>query len=115
MWNFQVIVKSDTYVGCDVVQDVRLVVQPPEAAPLEEEEDDISELGEDTLTGQLEALRRGDLGAGAGGEAAGGEGGEERVRGEYEDSTDESDAEDDGHSHDDHHGHDHGPGDDFVE
>ena len=56
-WTFQVIVKSDSYVGSDVITEAKLVVEPPEAAPIVDIEDDISEPDEDTITGQMEALK----------------------------------------------------------
>ncbi|KAJ3285726.1 secretory subunit [Borealophlyctis nickersoniae] len=90
-WAFQIFVKSDTYVGCDAMTEVKLHVQPPEAAPLIDEDDDISEPEEDSIAGQMQAMRTG----GGGGK-----------KGENEDSSDsESEDEVAGSG-----GHRHGPG-----
>lgn len=42
-WTFQIVVKSDTFIGIDQYIDVVLKVHPDSASPLEEIEDDISE------------------------------------------------------------------------
>jgi translocation protein SEC63 len=64
-WDFQVFVKSDSYIGCDVMEEIKLVVQPPEAAPLPDVDDDISEPEDDSIAGQMEVLRKQKSGAGA--------------------------------------------------
>ncbi|KAJ3081562.1 secretory subunit [Quaeritorhiza haematococci] len=91
-WVFQAIIKSDSFIGCDASVDVKLVVQPPEAAPLEDEDDDISEPEEDSIAGQMQAMRTGGV-AGPAGAAAGGSK-KKAPKGEYEDSSDDSDDED---------------------
>ncbi|RKP23106.1 Sec63 Brl domain-containing protein [Syncephalis pseudoplumigaleata] len=66
---FTVFVKSDTYLGCDARMDVRLQVHEPSVLPEEPEVDDeISEPEEDSLAGQMAAMRRQQV---AGGDAAG--------------------------------------------
>ncbi|KAI9593363.1 Sec63 Brl domain-containing protein [Syncephalis fuscata] len=56
---FTVFVKSDTYLGCDARMDVRLQVHEPSVLPEEPDvDDDISEPEEDSLAGQMAAMRR---------------------------------------------------------
>ncbi|RKP07186.1 Sec63 Brl domain-containing protein [Thamnocephalis sphaerospora] len=56
---FTVFVKSDTYLGCDARMDVRLQVHEPSVLPAEPDvDDDISEPEEDSLAGQMAAMRR---------------------------------------------------------
>lgn len=62
-WKFQVVVKSDFCIGCDLKTNISLVVHPMEAAPPIDDDDDISEPDEDTLAGQMEAVRRQKAGA----------------------------------------------------
>ncbi|KAI8913913.1 Sec63 Brl domain-containing protein [Powellomyces hirtus] len=57
-WKFQVLVKSDSHVACDALCELQLVVDPPEAAPLQEEDDDISEPEEDSIAGQMQSMRK---------------------------------------------------------
>ncbi|KAJ3048824.1 secretory subunit [Rhizophlyctis rosea] len=79
-WDFQIFIKSDSFVGCDGMTEVKLNVQPPEAAPLIEDEDDISEPEEDSLAGQMAAMK-------------GGAPARKGPKGEHDDS---SDSDDDG-------------------
>ncbi|KAH9270693.1 hypothetical protein BASA83_007053 [Batrachochytrium salamandrivorans] len=51
-WTFQVLIKSDTYIGTDQTIDMKLEVQPASSAPLESD-DDISEPEDDSLAGQM--------------------------------------------------------------
>ncbi|KAJ1537122.1 secretory subunit [Nowakowskiella sp. JEL0078] len=52
-----VVIKPDSYIGCDMVENVRFVV---EAAPqIVEIDDDISDPEEDSIAGQMQALRKG--------------------------------------------------------
>lgn len=60
LYTFQAYIKSDSYIGTDVQASMQLRVEPPEA--LENDgnanaEDDISEPDEDTLAGQMAAMR----------------------------------------------------------
>ncbi|OAJ38570.1 hypothetical protein BDEG_22478 [Batrachochytrium dendrobatidis JEL423] len=55
-WTFQVIVKSDTYVGIDQKIDIKLIVLPESAAPIESD-DNISEPEEESLAGQMQASK----------------------------------------------------------
>ncbi|KAJ3101493.1 secretory subunit [Phlyctochytrium planicorne] len=57
IWNFQVFIKCDSVIGCDGLVEIKLVVD--EAPPVEEIEDDISEPDEDSIAGQMQALRSG--------------------------------------------------------
>ncbi|KAI8802043.1 Sec63 Brl domain-containing protein [Cladochytrium replicatum] len=87
----QVYIKSDAYCGTDLSLDMKLEVRPAEELGVVDEDDDISEPDEDTIAGQMAALRNaGKAGApGAPGGAAGGAGGAE------EDDSDSDDDEDD--------------------
>ncbi|KAJ3015678.1 secretory subunit [Thoreauomyces humboldtii] len=57
-WDFQVLVKSDSHIGCDALCELKLVVEPAEAAPLQEEDDDISDPEEDSIAGQMQSMRK---------------------------------------------------------
>ncbi|KAI8373865.1 Sec63 Brl domain-containing protein [Blakeslea trispora] len=58
VYTFSLFVKSDTYVGTDILQDVQLHVQDPADLPEEEEVDDsISEPEEDSIAGQMKLMR----------------------------------------------------------
>ncbi|OBZ91878.1 Translocation protein sec63 [Choanephora cucurbitarum] len=58
VYTFSLFVKSDTYVGTDILQDVKLHVQDPADLPEEEEVDDsISEPEEDSIAGQMKLMR----------------------------------------------------------
>ncbi|KAJ1552806.1 secretory subunit, partial [Cladochytrium tenue] len=87
-WNFQVFVKSDSCLGCDATVPVHLTVaQPPPPVADADDDDDISEPDEDTIAGQMQALRTGrPLGGGGGG------GGQRGPRGENDDSSDSDDG-----------------------
>ncbi|KAI8587412.1 Sec63 Brl domain-containing protein [Geranomyces variabilis] len=85
-WEFQVLVKSDAHLACDALASLKLTVSPPEAAPLQEEDDDISDPEEDSIAGQMNAMRKP---GGAPGPAAGGKKG--AATESNSDSEDESD------------------------
>lgn len=58
VYTFSLFVKSDTYVGTDILQDIKLKVQDPADLPEEEEVDDsISEPEEDSIAGQMKMMR----------------------------------------------------------
>ncbi|KAJ3113714.1 secretory subunit [Phlyctochytrium bullatum] len=69
VWTFQVFIKCDSVIGCDGLVEARLVVD--EAPAVEEIEDDISEPDEDSIAGQMQALRTGKVPGGGGGVPAG--------------------------------------------
>ncbi|KAJ3330718.1 secretory subunit [Blyttiomyces sp. JEL0837] len=85
-WTFHIVIKCDAAMGSEGVVEAKLVVAepPPEA---EDADDDISEPEEDSIAGQMQAMRSG--------KAVGGGGKKEKVvREENEDSSDsESDDE----------------------
>lgn len=56
LYTFQTYVKSDSYVGCDGQKDMMMEVKEP-SAEQHDEEDDISEPEEDTIAGQMAAMR----------------------------------------------------------
>lgn len=58
VYTFSLYVKSDTYIGTDILQDIKLKVQDPVDLPEEEEVDDsISEPEEDSIAGQMKMMR----------------------------------------------------------
>lgn len=57
LYTFQAYVKSDSYVGTDVQASMQLRVEDKEATEDANAEDDISEPDEDTLAGQMAAMR----------------------------------------------------------
>lgn len=58
VYTFSLFVKSDTYGGTDILQDIKLKVQDPTDLPEEEEVDDsISEPEEDSIAGQMKMMR----------------------------------------------------------
>lgn len=58
VYTFSLFVKSDTYVGTDILQDIKLKVQDPSDLPEEEAVDDtISEPEEDSIAGQMKMMR----------------------------------------------------------
>lgn len=57
LYTFQAYVKSDSYVDTDVQASMQLRVEEKEAAEDANAEDDISEPDEDTLAGQMAAMR----------------------------------------------------------
>lgn len=76
MYIFKALIKSDSYMGCDLQSEVKLLVQEPSVLPPEPEiDDDISEPDEDSIAGQMELLRKqglaGAVSGGGGGAAAG--------------------------------------------
>ncbi|KAI9316197.1 Sec63 Brl domain-containing protein [Dichotomocladium elegans] len=57
-YTFSIYVKSDTYTGTDIMQDIKLVVHDQAELPPEEEVDDsISEPEEDSIAGQMKLMR----------------------------------------------------------
>ncbi|KAJ3035523.1 secretory subunit [Rhizophlyctis rosea] len=88
-WQFQIFVKSDSYLGCDGMTEVKLNVSPPEAAPLIEEDDDISEPEEDSIAGQMHAMRTGQAPQ------------VKAPKGEHDDSSDSDDDDGDANGADD--------------
>lgn len=58
VYTFSLYVKSDTYIGTDILQDIKLKVQDPSDLPDEEPVDDsISEPEEDSIAGQMKMMR----------------------------------------------------------
>jgi translocation protein SEC63 len=58
VYTFSFFIKSDTYVGTDIVRDITLKVHDPSDLPPEEEVDDsISEPEEDSIAGQMKLMR----------------------------------------------------------
>lgn len=58
VYTFSLYVKSDTYTGTDILQDIKLKVQDPSELPEEEPVDDsISEPEEDSIAGQMKMMR----------------------------------------------------------
>lgn len=108
VWNFHVYVKCDSVMGCDATLPVKLVVENPTAEmEMDNEDDEISEPDEDTIAGQMNAIRSGKALGGGGGGGASGSAGEKTkkrqkpVRGETEDSSDSDDASDADYESDD--------------
>lgn len=56
LYTFQTYVKNDSYVGADGQKDMMMEVKQPQAED-EDAEDDISEPDEDTIAGQMAAMR----------------------------------------------------------
>jgi translocation protein SEC63 len=57
-YTFSLFVKSDTYAGTDILQDIQLTIQDPTDLPPEEDVDDsISEPEEDSIAGQMKMMR----------------------------------------------------------
>lgn len=75
-WTFQILLKSDSFLGVDQYMDADLVVLDHSAAPLIEEEDDISEPDIDSIAGALQQAKEG------------------RVRTEFDDSSDSENEND---------------------
>ncbi|EIE77789.1 hypothetical protein RO3G_02493 [Rhizopus delemar RA 99-880] len=89
VYTFSLFVKSDTYIGTDIVQDVKLKVHDPSDLPPEEEVDDsISEPEEDSIAGQMKMMREQGLASALAGGSAG-----KKV--ENDDSDSDSDSSDD--------------------
>lgn len=88
VYTFSLFVKSDTYVGTDILQDIKLKVQDPADLPEEEEVDDsISEPEEDSIAGQMKLMREQ-------GFASALAGGSKDKKPENDDSDSDSDTED---------------------
>ncbi|KAG0758961.1 hypothetical protein G6F57_009259 [Rhizopus arrhizus] len=89
VYTFSLFVKSDTYIGTDIVQDVKLKVHDPSDLPPEEEVDDsISEPEEDSIAGQMKMMREQGLASALAGGSTG-----KKV--ENDDSDSDSDSSDD--------------------
>lgn len=89
VYTFSLFVKSDTYVGTDILQDIKLKVQDPADLPEEEEVDDsISEPEEDSIAGQMKMMREQGLASAL----AGGSGKDKKK--DDDDSDSSSDEED---------------------
>lgn len=75
-YTFSLFVKSDTYSGTDIMQDIQLTIHDKDDLPPEEEVDDtISEPEEDSIAGQMKLMREQGLASAiAGGASQGGEG-----------------------------------------
>ena len=57
-YTFSLFVKSDTYVGTDIQQDIKLTIRDKSDLPPEEDIDDsISEPEEDSIAGQMKMMR----------------------------------------------------------
>ncbi|CAO3597488.1 unnamed protein product [Absidia cylindrospora] len=57
-YTFSLFVKSDTYAGTDILQDIQLTIQDPTDLPPEDDVDDsISEPEEDSIAGQMKMMR----------------------------------------------------------
>ncbi|KAI8063514.1 Sec63 Brl domain-containing protein [Gongronella butleri] len=71
-YTFSLFVKSDTYAGTDILQDIQLTVKEPSALPEEDDVDDsISDPEEDSIAGQMKLMREQGLASAlAGGSAA---------------------------------------------
>jgi len=78
MFTWRIYLVSDTFVGEEVTKDIVLKIEEPTAAD-QPDEDDISEPDEDTLAGQMAAMR----------------GGKVKKRSEQEEEDDESSTDDD--------------------
>lgn len=58
VYTFSLYVKSDTYIGTDIMKDIKLVIRDKSELPPEEEVDDsISEPEEDSIAGQMKLMR----------------------------------------------------------
>lgn len=91
VYTFSLFVKSDSYVGTDILQDIKLKVQDPSDLPEEEEVDDsISEPEEDSIAGQMKLMREQGLASAL----AGGSGSKDK-KNEKDDSDSSSDEEGD--------------------
>ncbi|KAF7722175.1 secretory subunit [Apophysomyces ossiformis] len=91
-YTFSLFVKSDTYSGTDIMQDVNLTIQDPSDLPPEEEIDDsISEPEEDSIAGQMKMMREQGLASTLAGGSKQNKG---KARNEEEDSS-SSDSDDD--------------------
>ncbi|KAI9262035.1 Sec63 Brl domain-containing protein [Sporodiniella umbellata] len=91
VYTFSMFIKSDTYVGTDIVQDVQLKVHDPTDLPPEEAVDDsISDPEEDSIAGQMKMMREQGLASAL----TGGSGGK-KIEGNDSDSDSDSGEEND--------------------
>ncbi|KAI8326544.1 DnaJ-domain-containing protein [Martensiomyces pterosporus] len=68
-YSFHLAVKSDSYIGCDVLKEVKMTVVDPSTLPAEPAvEDDISEPEDDSIAAQMAQLRGQQAGARRGGD-----------------------------------------------
>ncbi|KAJ3128168.1 secretory subunit [Nowakowskiella sp. JEL0407] len=66
----QLFIKSDSYIGIDQMENVKFEVRPPDVLPPVPDEDDISEPEEDSIAGQMNAMRNPQKPKGAAGNEA---------------------------------------------
>ncbi|KAI9303010.1 Sec63 Brl domain-containing protein [Cunninghamella echinulata] len=95
-YTFSLFVKSDTYAGTDILQDIQLNVQEPSDLPPEDDIDDtISEPDEDSIAGQMKLMREQGLASAlAGGNTASGDNANQKQSGSNKDDSD-SDSDSD--------------------
>ncbi|KAJ3252068.1 secretory subunit [Chytriomyces hyalinus] len=86
-WKFYVFVKNDCNMGCDLTIEMTLTVIDAPELSAEIIEDDISEPGEDTIAGQMAAIKSGKI--------PGESGGARGVRDDVDDSSDSDDSDSD--------------------
>ncbi|KAI8394289.1 Sec63 Brl domain-containing protein [Radiomyces spectabilis] len=90
-YTFSLFVKSDTYAGTDILQDIKLTIQDPSELPPEEEVDDtISEPEDDSIAGQMKLMREQGLASAL----AGGQKDTKEGSKDDDDSSDDSSDED---------------------
>ncbi|CAO3643305.1 unnamed protein product [Cunninghamella blakesleeana] len=96
-YTFSLFVKSDTYAGTDILQDIQLNVQEPSDLPPEDDIDDsISEPDEDSIAGQMKLMREQGLASAlAGGNTGNADetGNQKRSNGGNDDDSDSSDSD----------------------
>ncbi|KAI9478468.1 MAG: Sec63 Brl domain-containing protein [Benjaminiella poitrasii] len=91
VYTFSLFVKSDTYVGTDILQDIKLKVHDPADLPEEEDVDDsISEPEEDSIAGQMKLMREQGLA-----QALAGGSGKDKKQDDSDSDSDSSDEEGD--------------------
>ncbi|KAI8343707.1 Sec63 Brl domain-containing protein [Chlamydoabsidia padenii] len=99
-YTFSLFVKSDTYAGTDILQDIQLTIQDPTDLPPEDDVDDsISEPEEDSIAGQMKLMREQGLASALAG--GGGGGHSEDGKGEQGQKDDDSDSDSDSSSDED--------------
>ncbi|KAI8086319.1 Sec63 Brl domain-containing protein [Halteromyces radiatus] len=91
-YTFSLFVKSDTYCGTDILQDIQLTIQDPADLPPEEEVDDsISEPEEDSIAGQMKLMREQGLASALAGGNTGTEASGQKKKDDDSDSDSSSD------------------------
>ncbi|KAG0168426.1 secretory subunit [Apophysomyces sp. BC1034] len=97
-YTFSLFVKSDTYSGTDIIQDINLTIQDPSDLPPEEDVDDsISEPEEDSIAGQMRMMREQGLAS----TLAGGSKQNNKGKGKADDNDDDDSSDSDDDSSDD--------------